>query len=116
MVWIAFLITLPIPLFAALLLKRVFEQPEEAFEYLSLSHGDVRIAMLLLMAGFLTQAGVIINSTMTEGVSLIAGSVGGTFVTLTMTASLIMLNIAARKRESWYYDFLPSQVKRKFWE
>ncbi len=111
MAWISFLITLPIPFFAATLLKRIYQKPEESFEYIALSHGDVRTAMLLLMAGFLAQAGVIINSTMTEGTSLIVGSIAGTFVTVTMTAALVILNIAARKREKWYYQFLPSRIE-----
>ncbi len=116
MAWIAFLITLPIPFFAATLLKRIYEEPEQALEYLALSHGDVRTAMLLLMAGFLAEAGVIINSTMTEGTNLLVGSLAGTFVTLTMTTALLILNIAAREREKWYYRLLPTQVKNRFKE
>lgn len=114
---IPFLITLPIPVLAALLVHRVYSEPEEAFELLSLSHGDVRNAMRLLMAGFISQTGLLLNSAFTGSEpDLMIGTLVGSFTTVTMIASLLMLNIAARQRHKWYYSFLPSQLKNRFKE
>lgn len=117
MAWIPFAMTLPIPVLAALLVKRFYSDPEEAFELLSLSHGDVRNAMTLLMAGFIAQTGLLLNSAFTgSGPELIAGSIVGTFTTVTMTLSLLILNIVSRSRNSRYYGLLPSQLKNKYKE
>lgn len=107
MSFIPVLLTLPLPVLAALLYNRVKKKPEESFHLLSLNSTDVKIAFQLFGFGFVSILALVISRALNADSGTI-GILAGISVTVSLTVALSILNVAARPPGA-FHDYLPGR-------
>ena len=110
MSWFSVLLTLPLPLLAAVLYTRIKRKPEESFHLMRLNSLDVKIAFQLFGFGFVSLLMLVISrkiGAQTRSVAMVTG----TTVTLTISVALVILNVAVRP-PGRFHEYLPGRRLR----